>query len=179
MMARVPIGTTSSTPVKAVPLGLTVVGSTSSVVVADDVLWTVVGAMAGGVVGAGGGVVPPPPPPPPPPDSHPVPVTVTSGASSLTLSVSVETTEAVFAIEIWQTFVPGSGSWGAVALIVTVALAPPASVPRSHSIVLPGPTGSHVPWDAETETTVRLLSRSSVTTTFVAEASPEFWTVIV
>jgi hypothetical protein len=62
MRARVPIGTTSSTPVKAVPPGLTVVGSTSSVVVADDVLWTVVGATVGIVVVVV--VVPPPPPPP-------------------------------------------------------------------------------------------------------------------
>jgi hypothetical protein len=54
--------------VKAVPPGLTVVGSTSSGVVVD--LWIVVGATVGGVVvvvvGAGGGVVVGPPPPPPP-----------------------------------------------------------------------------------------------------------------
>src|SRR4029453_6744275 len=67
MRAMAPIGTTFSTPVKAVPPGLTVVGSTSSGVVVD--LWIVVGATVGGVVvvvvGAGGGVVVGPPPPPP------------------------------------------------------------------------------------------------------------------
>jgi hypothetical protein len=57
--ARAPIGTTSSTPVKAVPPGLTVVGSTSSVsfVVVD--LWIVVGPTVGevGVVVVGTVVV--------------------------------------------------------------------------------------------------------------------------
>src|SRR5829696_4568089 len=48
MRARAPIGTTSSTPVKAVPPGVTVVGSTSSVVVVD--LWIVVGPTVGEAV---------------------------------------------------------------------------------------------------------------------------------
>jgi hypothetical protein len=43
-----PIGTTFSTPVKAVPPGLTVVASTSSVVEVD--LWIVVGATVAIVV---------------------------------------------------------------------------------------------------------------------------------
>ena len=45
MRAMAPIGTTFSTPVKAVPPGVTVVGSTSSVVVVE--WWTVVGATVG------------------------------------------------------------------------------------------------------------------------------------
>jgi len=65
MRARAPIGTTSSTPVKAVPPGVTVVGSTSTVFVVVVDLWIVVGPTVGEAVVVVGVVVVEPPPPPP------------------------------------------------------------------------------------------------------------------